>query len=438
MSGIVRLQPGDDSRTVFILVFGTQTWTAPIDSIGHFTIANMAEGSYHVRFVTTLDDYVPLDTTFTINAGTDLNLPDSIVLPLRIPKITGFAVNYDTLKQIVTLSWDKADTSRITGYNVYRQHVDSTDVKLNVQALTDTFYVDSTGVQDETYIYSVVGVDLNSDEGTKVSGDTISISAMFSITDSIIKGSGNAPGEFGYLARVVVDDQNNIYITDTKNKWLQKFDQTGNLIFRDTTFVYPSDIALSTASDSLLVADRDRGEIVILSLDGTYSRSFSTRGKPYSVFSTPSLKYVVSDSGLEIYDSADSLLDLVSHSFQYYTSADIDADSGLQNIFFVYEDNLFKGDTGSSTFTSIYQFSDVYNDQDARIAILNQETAFLLTYNPDGTLKTNVYAIDMTGTILAEWGFPERITDIFINSSSEITAVTNDGRILSLTLNFPL
>lgn len=104
LRGVIRLQPGDDSRTVIILVFGTKAWTAPVDSIGNFTLASMAEGTYHVRILTTLDDYDPLDTNLIITSGVIDTLPDTIYLPFTgIPTPQGLTLAYDTLKQIVTL-----------------------------------------------------------------------------------------------------------------------------------------------------------------------------------------------------------------------------------------------------------------------------------------------------------------------------------------------
>ena len=123
LRGVVALQPGDDSRTVFILVFGTQSWTTPADSIGNFTLANMAEGTYHVRILTTLDDYDPLDTNLTVFSGVDTTLEDTIYLPFTgIPIPQGLTLTYDTMKQIVTLTWNACDTNLVKGYNIYRKH----------------------------------------------------------------------------------------------------------------------------------------------------------------------------------------------------------------------------------------------------------------------------------------------------------------------------
>lgn len=90
LRGRVRLQPGDDARTVFILFLGTNTWGMPDDSTGTFGIANMAEGKYRVRFLTTLPAYVPKDTVLSVTAGKVDTLPHDIVLQYTgIPGPTG-------------------------------------------------------------------------------------------------------------------------------------------------------------------------------------------------------------------------------------------------------------------------------------------------------------------------------------------------------------
>ncbi len=77
-----------------MLIFGTNTFTVPADSIGNFSLSNIAEGSYSVRILTTLDDYTPKDTTLTITSGASETLPDTLTLPFTgIPVVQGLSVN---------------------------------------------------------------------------------------------------------------------------------------------------------------------------------------------------------------------------------------------------------------------------------------------------------------------------------------------------------
>lgn len=178
-TGVIRLQPEHDSRTILILVFGSQKWTIPADYTGNFTLANMAEGTYTVRFLTTLDDYVPLDANLTVRAGINDILSDTLYMTFTgIPTPTGLKHRYDTSNQIVTLSWNAADTSLIKGYYIYRKHTDSSEVRLNNTPIPDTLFIDSLNggpPYDGTYFYYVTAVDKNYTEGPKSALDSILI-----------------------------------------------------------------------------------------------------------------------------------------------------------------------------------------------------------------------------------------------------------------------
>lgn len=179
LTGIIRLQPEHTSRTVLILVFGSLTWAMPIDSIGNFTLAYMAEGTYTVRFLTTLDDYLPLDINLAIRAGINATLSDTLYMPFTgIPTPAGIKHQYDTTNQIVALSWNAVDTSLIKGYYVYRKHTDSSDVRLNNTPIPDTFFIDSLNggpPYDGMYFYYVTALDKNENEGLKSVIDSVLI-----------------------------------------------------------------------------------------------------------------------------------------------------------------------------------------------------------------------------------------------------------------------
>jgi hypothetical protein len=64
----------------------------------------------------------------------------------------------------VTLSW-KASTSPIVGYNVYRRGTSGV-VKLNLEPITATRYVDSTVQPGETYFYVTKAVSAMGTEST--------------------------------------------------------------------------------------------------------------------------------------------------------------------------------------------------------------------------------------------------------------------------------
>ena len=236
LRGVVRLQPGDDSRTVIILVFGTFTWTAPIDSIGNFSLSNMAGGTYNVRFLTTLDDYSPLDTNLTVRAGMDDTLNDTLYLPYTgIPIPTGLTLTYDTLKQIVTLTWDKADTTLVKGYNVYRKHSDSDFVKINPAVIMDTVFSDSTLRDSAIYNYKVAAVNHNDEQGIKSESVSVFFQNRIKIaTDSAAFGKRQEHSSVVFDEKMWViagtdgdDIKNDVWYSDDGITWVQASDSTG-------------------------------------------------------------------------------------------------------------------------------------------------------------------------------------------------------------------
>jgi hypothetical protein len=229
LKGVVRLQPGDDARTVFLLFMGTNTWGTPDDSTGKFTIANMAEGSYRVRILTTLDLYVPKDTMLSFTAGKADTLPHDIVLQYTgIPVPSGLAITYDTLKQIVTLAWSKPTTGRtVSGYNIYRKHQDSILVKIKSD-LQDTIFRDSSGIQDIAYEYRVAAVDTNGTEGVKSIEVATIIAPQYILFKSLECGENaklNTPGDLD------VAPNGDIYIADEYGNAVVVFNDTGTFKF---------------------------------------------------------------------------------------------------------------------------------------------------------------------------------------------------------------
>jgi hypothetical protein len=180
LKGVVRLQPTDDCRTVFLIVMGTTLWSVPGDSLGNFSLANLAEGEYRLRVISTLDQYLPLDTVFTIQAGKTTTLLDTIRLRYTgIPIPTGVRLAYDSLKHQVTLAWNRADSVLAKGYCVYRSDVDenTTFEQINRSLITDTVFVDSAMEDSTTYAYKICAVDKGDNKGKLSAGVRVRVGA---------------------------------------------------------------------------------------------------------------------------------------------------------------------------------------------------------------------------------------------------------------------
>ena len=226
MHGIVELEPSDDARTVFMIFMGTNMVRMPSNAAGNFAMNSLGEGKYRVRLLTTLDNYEVMDTSFVITAGRDSVLPQPIVMKYTgIPVPKNLRIEYDTMKQIVTLVWDKPTTGRtVAGYNIYRKHQDSALVLLKSD-WTDTVYHDSTGIQDITYEYRVAAVDTNTTEGTRSAVVSVVIASYF-VVDTSFGAHGNSQGQFDRPSDIAIASNGDVYVVDFSNNRVQVFDQS--------------------------------------------------------------------------------------------------------------------------------------------------------------------------------------------------------------------
>jgi len=239
---------------------GTNTWSAPDDSTGTFGVTGMAEGTYRVRILTTLDAYVPKDTVLRVTAGKVDTLTHDIVLQYTgIPVPSGLKISYDTLKQIVTLSWNKPVTGRkVAGYGIYRKRQDSTSFVNIKNGLTDTVYRDSTGVQDQTYEYRVAAIDTNGTEGVKSAGEQVRIASYLTL-DTTLNNVGNGPGQFDDPTDIAIAANGDIYIVDKNNNRVQVYDSTMVYIreFGNGVLKNPNKISVDEHKQAFVVAGYD-------------------------------------------------------------------------------------------------------------------------------------------------------------------------------------
>ncbi|OGS36558.1 MAG: hypothetical protein A2293_10655 [Elusimicrobia bacterium RIFOXYB2_FULL_49_7] len=258
LRGFIKLQPGDDVEKVIVIIMGSNKFNF-VGSAADFALDSLAAGIYHVKFFSTLDNYDNLDTFFTITAGADINLgADSIVMPLKIPIPTNFLLSYDTLKQIVSLSWDRMDPAKVAGYKVYRQRVGGADSVLTSVAIADTFYADSTGVQDERYEYKVVAVSPNDMEGTKSAGLNLKVVSGYQVIDTLPKGLLAEKGGIVFVAQIAT-------VATGSKVTVQSY---------DSQFQVQSSIQLDSVLDQPQGFDMDSaGNLYVIDLHGIYKFS---------------------------------------------------------------------------------------------------------------------------------------------------------------------
>jgi hypothetical protein len=408
LKGVVELQPGNDPRTVFMLVMGTNTWAGP-DSAGRFSLAEMAEGTYHVRILSTLDDYQPLDTTLSITAGKADTLKSSIRLRYTgIPVPKGLKTDYDKLKQIVTLTWNKPTTGRtVSGYNVYRKRSDSTAFAILKGGLADTVYRDSTGVQNQTYVYRVAAMDSNQTEGVKSDSVSIKVVSAFKFVSSFgSQGSNN--GQFNEPGEMSFDSFGNVYVLDPFNTQgkIHKFDPDGNDLL---TWV-------AGATDELRDIEIIRDTIFVLDRKNKRIKKYNTVGDSLSVWSFSSaadaMNFTIKADYCFVIDRANNVLlkysingDSVAAwgnagSYNYTSLKCVSADETNPNLYVLDADSI-----GIVINTDGNRVSQLKIDLTARVEAYTQwqllDDANLLL--PGSNLQ-KVFLIDTTGKCLAQFG----------------------------------
>lgn len=294
LRGVVRLQPGDDARKVFLIALGTNSFASPGDSAGNFALPDMAEGRYSVRILSILDDYGVLDTSFAVRAGVEDTLADTIVLPYTgIPVPQGLTINYDTLKQIVHLSWNVPTTGRtVQGYNVYRKHADSTSFAKIAGVIADTFYMDSSAVQDQTYEYKVAAVDLQDNEGTRSTSESIEIANGFALKGTIGE-QGSGQDQYSLPSGIAILDSATVLVADYDSGKILTYDTSGAFLQSFDGFDAPSNVVAGGAG-RFYVVEKNTHIIKYVDAAGEVLSQFGGSGMQDGQFADISPRFFVS------------------------------------------------------------------------------------------------------------------------------------------------
>ncbi|MDD5675660.1 MAG: carboxypeptidase-like regulatory domain-containing protein, partial [Chitinivibrionales bacterium] len=190
MRGIVVLSQGGDPASVYVLAFGIDRFTT-VNADGSFLFPNLARGNYHVRLITGLKDYGALDTqNIRVNSGDTTNL-NTLRMPFTgIPTPGNLGAAYDTLRQQVVLSWNRADTALVRGYNIFRSIDNGYFTLINKTTVKDTFF--RTEIQNgdfaatAAYSYRVACLDSSGNEGKNSGSVTVKTISTFPLVDSIV------------------------------------------------------------------------------------------------------------------------------------------------------------------------------------------------------------------------------------------------------------
>jgi hypothetical protein len=176
IKGRIILPEGGDPSNVYALAFGVDRFSI-CDTSGKFKLKNISEGTYSLRFVSSLSGYGTYDTTNIHVTSGDTSDIGVIELPYTdIPLLKNVALTLDTMKEIVTITWDSIDASRINGYNLYKKMAnDSGFKKCNQTSLQQPFFIDSLVETNKTYSYRVCTFNKDSTEGVKTKPCSVTV-----------------------------------------------------------------------------------------------------------------------------------------------------------------------------------------------------------------------------------------------------------------------
>jgi sugar lactone lactonase YvrE/fibronectin type 3 domain-containing protein len=248
-------------------------------------------------------------------------------------------LSYDILKQIVTLTWSRADTALVQGYNVYRQHVDSGLVKINMAVVNDTIYRDSTVLQDNSYTFQVKAVDKSGNEGPLSVGVGVEVVSAFVLLDSIgVTGTG--VGQFIEPHGISVDIGGNIYIVDAGNKRILKFSHEGvflssiQVALPTSSSFIANDVAIDSNFNIFMTEGQEKNEVFKFDSLGNAIDTIGSLSKPKGIFISTEQELYVADANnnriMKFNLHGDSLMSFGSsgsQNGQFNTPLDIVVDS---------------------------------------------------------------------------------------------------------------
>jgi sugar lactone lactonase YvrE len=414
LKGVIKLSEGGDPRKVFVLAFGIDRF-AKVNLDGSFKFGNLAEAKYDLRLISGLDNYGVLDTNAIPVRSADTTNLDTISLPFTgIPTPKNMRISYDTLKQIVTVTWSRADTALVKSYNVYRRNVDSNTVaiRINASPVADTIYRDSNGVQGTTYEYMVAAVNKSTTEGTKSAAVSLILTGAYVLIDSL-GNQGSGDGQFQNPTGLALGNDSSVWVADVNNNRIEKFNFKGNFLAKlgvlgsdSGKFNVPVDIAVDPLGN-IFVADQQNNKVQkfnnqqnwMASLDSGLSRpqciAVDSRGNLYvNEITSPKIKK---------YDKNLHFIAEWGH-----TGNDSAATGSPQNIAVDSLDRIYVLDNSVGkivVFDTLGQFvKTIRNDKYGNALFSNPMDLSIIHGEIFITAQMKIIEIDLNGNFLVKWG----------------------------------
>jgi len=213
-------------------------------------------------------------------------------------------------------------------------------------------------------------------------------------------GSGN--GQFSHPQGIAIDSSNNVYVADTANDRIQKFDNNGNYLTQWGTngsgngqFDFPEPIAIDSSND-VYVADTSNDRIEKFDSNGNYLTQWGSSGSGNGQFSYPQGIAIDSSNNVYVTDFYNDRIEKFDSNGNYLTQW---GSQGLGNGQFSYPQGI-----AIDSSNNVY-VADLYND---RIEKFDSNGNYLTQWGSQGLgngqfegpgcvtidSSNNIYAVD--------------------------------------------
>ncbi len=225
--GTVYLSEGGDARKVFILAYGSNIVVTP-DSSGSFCIDKLAEGTYDLRIVPSIDSYDVLEQKeISVPAGKVVIIDTLMPRFNGLPTVKNIKLEYDTADQTALLSWSRPDTSIVKEYSIYRKNaeMENSFQKIVTLSVNNTFYRDTGICTGQNYEYVITAIDKYGTEGLKTASVSFSENSIYNKRVLFSKDSS-----FQEIADIIMLPGNRLVVVDFSGNQVSILDSTGAVI----------------------------------------------------------------------------------------------------------------------------------------------------------------------------------------------------------------
>ncbi|TGE37386.1 6-bladed beta-propeller [Desulfosporosinus fructosivorans] len=223
---------------------------------------------------------------------------------------------------------------------------------------------------------------------------------------------------------IAVDSTGNIYVADTSNNRIQKFNSTGTLLATWGTagsghgqFSNPSGIVVDNSTSNVYVVDTSNNRIQVFSSTGTYLTQWGEYGSGNGQFSAPSGVAVDSERNVYVADTSNNRIQKFRYTGDYLTQwgttgsgdGQFSAPSGVAvdstGYVYVTDSSYRRVQKFSSTGTYVTQWGTAGNGNGQFInpsGIAVDSTGNV--YVADAFSNNRIQKFSSTGTYLTKWG----------------------------------